>query len=330
MLLNNEVITIVMPNDVADLMKGDSPEKKRLARQVPLKVRRGLESGKYTPNQDLVSRISRKRQAYERYATPYLSRIFEPALLKRRMREADTSLAETVRSVLVTITVGSDEYPATPKDMDAVIEAFANPSKSQEIVWNHTLKVEYHYPDADLFNSDKYEQVNKDIQQGLGIPPVLIDGGGGTFATAWTSLLAVIERLEAVRNQVVRWQEEEYRKIAEIAGIEDENIPSVKFNPLNLRDDKVFANILTSLWDRGLISAETMMEDAGLDFETEVRRITSEKAALADVIVPMGKVNPQGGRPSATLDSGNYPERDRTPAPKGGEETTNEQAGKPS
>jgi hypothetical protein len=330
MLVNSEVITLKIPEDLATLISSGSKADKKLAKQVPLRLRRAAESGRYTPDQETMSRISRKKQAYERYATPFLTRIFEPVLLKRRMREADAAVAETVRTVLVTYTIGSDDFPATPADMKKLEDVISTPAKSMELIWNHTLKVEYHYPDSNLFTADKYQQVNSDILQGLGIPPVLIDGGGGTFATAWTSLLAVIERLEAVRRQVIRWQEEEYRKIGQDNGYKEDDIPSVYFRQLNLRDDKVFANIMTSLYDRGLVSKETMLDFADIDFDAEVRRLTAEKKTLKGIFEPPApptKPATTGGRPNDTLDKGNYTSRDKTPAPKGAGDQINEKGG---
>jgi hypothetical protein len=89
------------------------------------------------------------------------------------MREADVALAETVRYVLITITTGSDEFPAKQEDLTKLAELFETPAKSMELFWNHTLQVKFHFPDADLFSDEKYNQVNRDILQGLGMKTML-------------------------------------------------------------------------------------------------------------------------------------------------------------
>lgn len=292
-------------------------EGKKLLTAFPKKLIDAAVNGSpYYPLPEEVSRISRKRQSYERYATPFLNRVFEPVLIKRRMREADLAVAETTRQVLVTYTIGSDEFPATQTELDRLVDLLNSPNKSMELVWNHTLKVDFHFPDAALFGNEKYAEVDKDIVDGLGIPPVLIAGGGGTFATAYTSLLSVIERLDSIRDEVKRWQEAEYRRLVIAAKMKFKQIPSVQFNPLNLQDDKVFKNMILALYDRGLVSIETLLAINDFDFEVEyIQRKAEKEGDFEEVFAPRQKVASQGGRPTDKVDPGNYTPRDKQPEP---------------
>lgn len=290
---------------------------KKLLTQFPNDFRRAITKKEtFYPKPETVSRISRGRQPYERYATPDLSAIFEPVLLKRRMRQADLAIVESVRNVLVTITIGDKDFPANDAHLTRLAELFSSPSKTMELFWNHTLNVEYHYPNSDLFNTDKYNQVNRDILQGLGVSTVLIDGDGGTMATAWTSMLSVMERLESIRRSVGRWQEQEYIRIAQVLGADNiKRVPSVSFKPLNLRDDKVFKNMLLEMFDRHLISASTLTEFVGLDFLVEAKRLEEDKKVAPDI----GKKPPadKGGRPGDQVDPGNYTQRGPEDPPQG-------------
>lgn len=287
----------------------------KIIKQLPPELVKAVKKGElYYPKQEFVSRISRKRLPYDRYAIPFLSRVFEPVLVKRRMREADVAVAETVRTVLVTITTGNDEFPAKPSDLEKLAALFKNPSKSMELFWNHTIEVKYHYPDATLFGDEKYNQVNADIMQGLGIPPVLIDGGGGTFATAWTSLLSVMEKLDAVRREVARWQENEYRRLVEFENLPFKTVPSVEFKPLNLRDEKSWRAMLLELYDRGLLSMDTILQMTDMDILVEARaREMEQSSGVEEILIPRGKPSNTGGRPLTTVQDGDYPdERDST------------------
>lgn len=322
LMFGSERIGIEPNKELVDMVK-DKPKYNRKLSGLPKELREAaLSGGVYFPNESKISRISRKRQPYERYATPFLARVFEPVLIKRRMREADLALAETVKSVLITFTIGDKDLPATQDQLVALSNIISTPAKSMELVWNHTLKVDYHYPDSGLFDTSKYDQVNSDIEQGLGVPMVLIDGGGGTFATAFTGLLSVIERLEAARSEVIRWQEREYLRIAEEMGLDFKAIPSVYFAPLNLRDEKVFGAFLLEMYDRGLISIETFMTLTDMDIEVEMRNRNAENSAkLAQIFkprqAPKSKIG--GGRPTTDkLDPGNYTTRDQIPQPKSG------------
>ena len=312
-LMFNEEAIGIMPNDELKKLVKDK-NNAALLRKIPAPLKKAsLENRTYYPDQSTISRFSRKRSSYERYATPFLTRVFEPVLIKRRMREADLALSETVRNVLVTFTIGDKDHPATQFQLDSLAGLLQSPVKSMDLIWNHTLKVEYHFPDADLFNEEKYKQVNLDILQGLGIPPVLIDGGGGTFATAWTSLLSVIEKLETVRNEVERWQENEYRIIAETEGLRFKDIPSVYFKPMNLRDDKVFKNLLLELYKAGLLSIETLLSLSDFDMEVEFRNRKAEMATGVDKVFVPRDIPEKVGRPTNKVDPGNYESRDKTP-----------------
>jgi hypothetical protein len=304
----------------------NDPEASKLLKQsMPTDMFNSIKSGNPIPlPPDQVSRISRKRQAYERYADPFLARVFEPVLIKRRMREADLALTETVRSVLVVYKIGSDEFPATDADMKKLAQVLQSPAKSTDLIWNHTLEVEMKYPDAGLFAPAKYDQVNQDIREGLGIPGVLIDGGGGNFATAWTSMLSVMERLDSIRKQVARWQESEYRRINEVDKLNFKDVPSVIFKPLNLRDDKTFKNVLLQLWDRGILSTETILENVpGMDIAVEAKNRAAEKKAGMDELFTSRKAGPatntlnEGGRPTTDVGPGNYTQRPPADVPKG-------------
>jgi hypothetical protein len=306
----------IQPNQELKKLIEDKNNSK-IIKTLPKELIKAVKTGAlYYPNQDIMSRISRKRLPYERYATPYLARIFEPILIKRRMREADVAVAETVRYVLVTVTTGNDEYPAKQEDLNKLATMFKNPSKSFELIWNHTIGVTFHFPDPSLFDDTKYKQVNTDTIQGLGIPPVLIDGGGGTFATAWTSLVSVMERLESIRDEVKRWQESEYRRIMEQDRLPFKVAPSVEFKPMNLRDEKSWRALLLEMYDRGLISIDTLLSLTDLDILVETRnREVEKKSGVEEVLVPRAKpAGPQtGGRPVTTVQDGKYPQRDQIP-----------------
>jgi hypothetical protein len=216
---------------------------------------------------DRVSRICYNKQPYERRPTPFIAGAFAPLMLKRRLREMDLSTAEGSINSLMVITVGNDKFPATKKQLEAIAELFQTGAKSYQLFWNHTLKVEKIEADLSALNDSKYSQINKDIAASLGMPSVLINGGdeSGRFANAWASIVALIERLDAGRDQVLRWQETEYRLIAEENNIIE--IPSVEFERMNLREEKVYKDLLLQQYDRGLLDRHRVLEEGGFDYD---------------------------------------------------------------
>ena len=282
LFMGKEILGI-KPNQEFIKLYNDKRTKNIVINSLPKEVRAVLRKEKVLSASTIIplpeertSRISRKRQPYQKFATPFLTRIFEPVLIKRAMRQADMATAEGLTNFLIKVTEGNDDYPSTDARLQRLAALFANPAKTKMIFWNHTLDIEMFRPPVDIFKDDKYSQLNKDIIDGLGVIDILISGGGSNFATAWVGVMALIERLEGVRNQVRRWQELEYRRIADELGLNFKSVPKVKLHKINLKDEKVYFTVMQNMYDRGLLSAETMHEVFGLDADVERKKKENE------------------------------------------------------
>jgi hypothetical protein len=271
---------------------------------IPDDMKKALRSGKglmpLDPN--LYTRITRKKQPYERYATPFLERVFEPIMYKQKLRMMDMSTIEGLINQLVTVTIGNDEYPADDDDLEAIAQLFQTPSKSYTVFWNHTLQVQFHKPEGlDTLTQDKYKQVNDDILAGLGVSRVLIDGQGSNFSTAWVSILSLIERLDNTRHKVVQWLEDEYKHVADENGFKV--VPKVQFNKMNLREDNYIRDVLLAMYDRGLLDEEDILKETGRDYESiiETKKRNEKNSKLffpPEQPFQGGQTGPNSGKPT--------------------------------
>jgi hypothetical protein len=301
LLFNQERAYLELGEDLVKMTKeGDSSVLKLIPAEVVKAVRSGR--GNIPLDPKLYTRITRKKQPYERYATPYLERVFEPIMYKQKLRMMDMSTIEGLVNQLVTVTIGNDEYPASDEDLEAISALFQTPNKAYTVFWNHTLEVKFHKPEGiETLNNDKYKQVNDDILAGLGVSRVLIDGQGSNFSTAWVSILSLIERLDNTREKVVRWLEDEYKRIADENGFKV--IPKVQFNKMNLREDNYIRDVLLAMYDRGLIDEEDILKETGRDYEsiieTKKRNEKNSKLFLPpEQPFQGGQTGPNGGKPS--------------------------------
>lgn len=329
MLFDQTAITLEPNEEMREILKSQDPSYKAIRDQIPKEFKDAILKGKGLPlSPDRVFHIARNKQPFERYATPFLMRILPSLRIKEKMMQMDLSTADGIINQLVTITTGNDQYPATQEDLDKLAELVNTPSKAFALLWNHTLNVKFHRPEADLFSPEKYKQINQDIASGFGITRVLIDGQGANFSTAWVSILSLIQRLEWGRNDIKSWLEREYRMIAEEQGFGE--FPTVSFDKMNLQEEKTVKAILMNLYDRGVISAQTLLRETGYDFGTEVVRLTSEKDLKGNgILVPQSPWQQSGkdttsvgvppaespGRPVGEIDT-TYEERE-IPSPKG-------------
>lgn len=321
LLFNQELAFLELSEEVIKLTKDNNKEIQKI---IPDEIKKGVRSGKgqIPLKPELYTRITRKKQPYERYATPFLERVFEPILYKQKLRMMDMSTIDGLINQLVTVTVGNDEYPASDDDLEAIAQLFQTPNKAYTVFWNHTLQVNFHKPEGiDTLTADKYKQVNDDILAGLGVSRVLIDGQGANFSTAWVSILSLIERLDNARDKVVDWLETEYSRIAEENGFS--SAPKVRFNKMNLREDNYIRDVLLAMYDRGLIDEEDILKETGRDYESIIEMKKRNKKN-SDLFLPPeqpfqgGQTGPNEGKPNGPNEK-SMKDRDSSPEQNSGE-----------
>lgn len=235
-----------------------------------------------------IKRILRMRQPYEPYGSVLMERAFAPIHEKNKLRMMDMTMVNSVINQIIKVTIGNDDYPATPKQLQRLAKAFQNAGKSQTIFWNHTLNIEVIRPDTKVLNKEKFERVNEDIRNAFGISEVLTGGGGSktNFATAFLSLKAFLTNLKLGREDVLRWVRQEYEDIADVMGFD--KIPEPMFNPLSLTDEIAEKQIILQLIDRGVISYETAQSRLGYDPQIELDRKENEKPLIEEGILGIG------------------------------------------
>ncbi len=263
--------TTVDPTSMADVNK-------LLLTKVPQDMARKFGRASGIPlNQKNVRRILRMRQPYEAYGSVMMERAFAAVHEKNKLRQMDMSMVNSVINQIIKVTIGNDEFPATPRQLKNLAEAFRNVGKSQVIFWNHTLEIEVIRPDTKVLNAEKYQRVDEDIRNAFGIAEVLLGGGGSktNFATSYLSLKAFLTNLQQGRKDVLRWLRDEYEDIAEAMGFD--SIPEVSFNELSLTDEIAESQIVMQLVDRGIISYTSAQSLLGFDPRIELERRTEEK-----------------------------------------------------
>lgn len=286
LMFNQEKAYLSVGNSAVDVMNHESMN----IMNAPSEIKKNIDptTGKIILDPKYFSRITRKKQPYERYANPFLERVFEPVLFKQKLRLVDMSMVEGMVNQLVTVTIGNDEYPAGDEDLEAIAELFNTPNKAYTIFWNHTLQVQFHKPEGlETLSADKYVQVNDDIMAGLGMNRALLDGGGAkgghtSLSNGWVATLSLIERLDNTRYKVLQWLRKEYRRIAEENGFD--TYPNPVFNKMNLREDTYVSTVLLPMYDRGLIDEEDVLSETGHDYrsiiETKKRNEKNSKLFL--------------------------------------------------
>jgi hypothetical protein len=290
LLFDKTNITLTPPDELKELIKKNpsdmTEEEKELIKRLPPDLKSASESGKpYRLDSRVVGSITYRKQPYERYAKPRITRIFDSLEYYSALRDADLSTLDGISNYILKITIGSDEYPVTQQaELEAVAELFNTSSKSFDVVWNHTLKIEKIVsPEIEsILGKAKYEQVNDDITAGLGISRALIDGVGVQLGASEASLItkSIYEEISYARRQVTRWIYNEYRQIAEAMGFD--RFPKIRWDEGVLKDTILYMNILAQLVDRRMLSYRTALEALNFDYPNELTNMTEEMELVQD------------------------------------------------
>jgi hypothetical protein len=164
-----------------------------------------------------------------------------------------------------------------------VAQLFNTPSKSFDIVYNHTLAIEKIVsPEIEaVLGKEKYGQVTDDITGALAFPRQLIDGLGSlNAASAKLVVMSVIEEINYARRQVTNWIYREYRQIAE--AMKFDMYPKVRWDDTILKDIILYMTIISQLVDRRMMSYRTALEELGFNYDNEFKNMEEEFDKVMD------------------------------------------------
>jgi len=340
LLFDKTSITLRPPPELTILLKKPTSEQtedeRALIKALPSDLKAAAEKGgEYLLDSRLVGTITYRKQPYERYAKPRNTRVFDSLDYKKALRQADLSTLDGISNYILKVTIGSDEYPVTTQEeLEAVAQLFNTPSKSFDVVWNHTLNIEKVVsPEIEaILGQEKYAQVNDDISGGLAMSRALIDGISDlNVAEAGLVIKGLMEEINYARRQVTRWIYREYQQIAEAAGFD--SFPKVRWDEGVLQDLVLYMNTLSQLVDRRMLSYRTALEALGFDFPNEKKNMEEEFPIVQDGLFGIigspwqqaksplgggGNVQPTQKAPTGTPSSGrpkSQPAKKKTPEP---------------
>jgi len=289
LLFDKVSVKITPPQELGQLLKKDksklTEEEKELIKALPTDLKAAAEKGgEFQLDSRLIGMVTYRKQPYERYAKPRATRVFDTLNYKQQLQNADLSTLDGISNYILKITIGNDEFPVvSQQELETVAKLFDTPSKSFDVVWNHTLAIEKIVsPEiASILGQEKYRQVNEDLTAGLAITRAIIDGSGDINASE-VSLLTkgIMEEINYARRQVEKWIYKEYRQLAEAMGFD--RFPKVRWDEGVLKDTILYMNTLASLVDRRMLSYRTALEALGFDYSNELKNMQNEFPMVED------------------------------------------------
>jgi hypothetical protein len=225
------------------------------------------------------------------WAVPFCFPALRALSFKDCLRNMEIKACQSVINSIFLFKLGDIEkgMPAEDEHFERLADMLQMPGQALNILWNEAIDAEAIQADVKgIFDTNKHESADKDILTALGIPEVLIGGKGGNFSNSFIAVSTVLERLESYRNKVHDWLMNELKVIADAMNFK--KLPTVRFGRTSLKDEKAFQTFLAGLYDRGILSADTLLHEAGTTAEIEASKMKEEKKNLRekDIFEPKG------------------------------------------
>lgn len=242
------------------------------------------------------------------WGVPFIFPALKALSFKDCLRNMEAKAAQSMMNALYLFKLGNikDGFPAEDEHFERFADMMQMPASVGYLIWNDQVTGEVIQPDVSaIFDPKKHDSADRDILQALGVPDVLLGGKGGNFSNSYIAVAGLLEKLESYRDEVQRWLMGELKIIADAMGFR--KLPEVKFDYTTLTDEKARQTFLLALYDRNILSADNLLQEANTDIDVqEVKKCQekdlTKKGGLMERKGPFDKPDPvpkPGGPPGA-------------------------------
>ena len=249
-------------------------------------------------NPDYTFVLQGSKEGWMRYAIPFIAAAL-PALAKKELISSyEDAMLNIGKRSFVHVKYGeSDKMKDILPDLAQLTQIrkiFQSAMSGTPLaVTNHLAKAEVIQADLDdLFQWDKYREVNNDILAAGGVSGVMVTGvseDGSTFASAQVSIENAEARINAARDEFCEMMNKINERLTEfIPGTYNmKEIPEFHFQPLTIEGKKALREKCVELWEKGVVSTRKMMETNGYSIEVESKlRDQESKDKMDEILAP--------------------------------------------
>lgn len=279
------------------------------------KPNESIQQGHVPLNPEYCMPIRAKSMPWQRYAQPPISRAFRAISTRQVLEEMIRSTIEGYKNQLWAFLLGDEDHPPSVLNMTTLksqLNSFNAERTGMLVYWNAPLKIEQHAPKTldQVLGNDAWQSLTFHIMRQLGTNPRLISGevstrGGGRDVEVDIRILT--ERIKFWHRQMIRWERNLRMHWAAWSGANPKDVASaqVDFGHLDLVVETIQQR-LQPLFQMGLLSHRTPLEEAGYSYETELQR-KKEESRDSELFSPPPTFNqtasPFGGGPKETANA---------------------------
>lgn len=201
---------------------------------------------------------------------------------KNTLRAMEQKTAQAAINTVFLWKLGDHKEGLIPtlEDYERLADMLKAPASTLNVLWNSAVSAEVIQPKLDdIFDPNRWEGLRAELTSQFGITQALITGEGGNFSSSFISVQGLLERLQSLRDLLLEeWLLPEALQIKEAMGFQ--KLPKIVFNQMSLRDKTAEQSFMKELYDRGIISDETMLESMDRDIAVERSRILEQEEHL--------------------------------------------------
>lgn len=273
-------------------------ERETVLKGYPKEIQEAIVSGQQyaqlNPENTFV--LQAPKEGWMRYAVPFIASCL-PALAKKELISAyETAILNIGRRSFVHVQYGestkTQDILPDEVQLNQVYRLFQRGmSGFPLVVTNHLAKANLIQADLDdLFQWNKYRDVNNDILSAGGISGIIVSGlseDGSTFASAQVSMQTAETRINAVRDEFCEMMTKINERLTEyIPGTYNlKEIPEFHFQPLTMEGKKAIREKCIELWEKGVVSTKQMMEVNGYSMDVEKTQREKEASSGVDEVL---------------------------------------------
>lgn len=258
---------ILTPFELTRLKKRTTQEEKDLYSSLPANVKKAIDSSVFHSDTskieielkvDLTYPVFYKKQDYEPLSIPMGFSVLDDLNKKMELKNVDQAIARSIENVILLITMGTDpdKGGVNSTNIKAMQELLKNKSVGRVLVSDYTTKAEFVFPDLrKVIGKEKYEVLNKDIEQGLG--NILL--GDSKYSDMSAKLKIFFYRLEESRNRFLNdFLQKEIDAICKSVGYIKP--PKAKFIKKDVVAAEDLQRLTTRMMELGILTPEQGME----------------------------------------------------------------------
>lgn len=262
-----EYFKVLSPFEISRLQKPETEHELEMFKSLPQDVQEALKSGKnaYAMTRvqikldpQLLHVVFAKKQDYEPLAIPLGYSVLDDINRKIELKNIDQAISRSIENVVLLVTMGNepDKGGVNHRNLAAMQQIFKNQSVGRVLVSDYTTKADFIIPDIrKVVGPEKYEVLNRDIEQGL--QNILI--GESKYSDTQIKMKVFFQRLEESRGAFLNdFINPEIRRICKAAGLR--SWPEAKFVKTDTMDDNNLSKLATRLMELGVITPEQGMK----------------------------------------------------------------------